>query len=43
MVVDINPELDFLELGPRGLLVLLLLRDVVTELAEIDDFADRRE
>ena len=29
-------------LVPDGLLVLLLLGDVVTELSEIDDFADRR-
>ena len=42
MIVDVYPELDLLQLRPGRFLVLLLLGDVVTELSEIDDFADRR-
>ena len=42
MVVDVDPKFDFLQLGSGRLLVLLLLRDVVTELSEIDDLADGR-
>src|ERR1044071_1801682 len=42
VLVDIYSKFDFLELGPRGLLILLLLGDIVTELSEIDDFANRR-
>src|ERR1043166_2195787 len=41
VVVDVYAEFDFLELGSRRPLVLLLLRDVVTEFSEIDDFTDR--
>jgi hypothetical protein len=42
VIVDVYPELDFLQLRPGSFLVLLLLGNVVTELSEIDDFADRR-
>src|SRR5205807_2120735 len=42
VVVDVYPELDLFQFGPGSLLVLLLLGNVVTELAEIDDLADRR-
>ena len=39
VIVDVNPELDLLQLGSRRFLVLLLLRNVVTEFSEIDDLA----
>ena len=42
VIVDVYPELDFLQLGSGRLFILLLLGDVVTELSEIDDLADRR-
>ena len=42
VIVDIYPELNFLQFGPGGLLLLLLLRNVVTEFPEIDDLADGR-
>ena len=41
MVVDVDPEFDFLQFGSGRLLVFLLFRDVVTEFSEIDDLADR--
>jgi hypothetical protein len=42
VIVDVHPELDFLELGSGGLLVFFLLGDVVSEFSEIDDLADGR-
>src|SRR5205085_6797099 len=42
VVVDVYPELDLFQFRPGSLLILILLGDVVTELSEIDDLADRR-
>jgi len=42
MLVDVNPELDFLEFGPGRTFVAVLLRKIVTKLAEIYDLADGR-
>jgi len=42
VIVDVNPELYFLQLCAGRLLIFLVLRDVITELSEVDDFANRR-
>ncbi len=42
VLVDVYPELDFLELRPAAFLLLLLLGEVVAELSKVDDFADGR-
>jgi hypothetical protein len=41
VIVDIDPEFDFLEFAGGGFLVFFLLGDFVTVFTEIDDAADR--
>ena len=42
MLVDVHPELELLQLGAGGFLVLLLFGNIVTEFSERDDFTNRR-
>ena len=42
VVVDVYPKLDFLQLRPGRLFVLVVLGEVVAKFAERDNFAHRR-